>query len=60
MEVLLVTDEIREGILAGSNTSELREIARASGMMSLKDVGLGQVVAGITSIEAALEVTGGH
>jgi len=60
MEVLLVTDEIREGILVGSNTSQLREVAQASGMMSLKDVGLGKVVAGITSIEAALEVTGGH
>jgi type IV pilus assembly protein PilB len=60
MEVMLVNDEIRDGILIGSNTSELREIAKKSGMKALKEVGLDQVIEGTTSIEGALEVTGGE
>ena len=60
MEVLLVTDAIREAILSGSNSAELGAIARAAGMMSLKDAAISQVVLGVTSLEAALEVTGGE
>lgn len=59
MEVMLVNDQIREGILAGSTSTELREIARSNGMLSLKDVGLTRVKEGLTSLEASLEVTGG-
>ncbi len=60
MEVLLITDKVREAILAGANTSELRELARRNGMVSLKDAGLLRVRDGLTSLEAALEVTGGE
>jgi len=60
MEVLLINEHIRQGILMGSNTSELRELARKNGMISLKDAGMQRVRDGITSIEAALEVTGGE
>ncbi len=60
MEVMLVNDQIREGILAGATAGELREIARANGMLSLKDVGLTRVKDGLTSLEAAIEVTGGE
>ena len=60
MEVMLVNDKIREGILAGATSSELREIARESGMLSLKDVGLSRVKEGLTSLEASIEVTGGE
>ena len=60
MEVMLVNEKIREGILAGATASELREIARENGMLSLKDVGLTRVKDGLTSLEASIEVTGGE
>jgi len=60
MEVLLVNDALRQAVLAGANTSEIREIARRNGMITLKEAGLMRVREGITSIEAALEVTGGE
>ena len=60
MEVLLVNDAIRSGILMGANTSELRELARKNGMVTLKEAGLLRVKDGITSLEAAIEVTGGE
>ncbi len=60
MEVLLINDKIRNGILMGMNTGELRELGRENGMLSLKDSGLLRVKEGITSLEAALEVTGGE
>jgi len=58
MEVLLVNEAIRDGILIGANTSELRQMASDSGMLTLKDVGLQRVKDGLTSLETALEVTG--
>ncbi len=59
MEVLLVSDVIREAILRGANTGEIREMAVKSGMVSLKTAGLTRVRDGVTSLESALEVTGG-
>jgi type IV pilus assembly protein PilB len=60
MEVLEINDEIRDGVLKRMNSSEIREIARKNGMKTLKEVGLTRVREGLTSIEAALEVTGGE
>jgi type IV pilus assembly protein PilB len=59
MEVLLVNDAIREAILRGDNASQLRAAGIANGMVSLKQAGLERVRDGITSLTAALEVTGG-
>jgi len=59
MEVLLVDDAIRQGVLSGMNTGQLRELAIKKGMVSLKQAGLSRVRDGITSLEAALAVTGG-
>jgi type IV pilus assembly protein PilB len=59
MEVLLVTDTIREAILRGANSMELTDLGRENGMMTLKEAGLQRVKEGVTSLEAALEVTGG-
>ncbi|GAG10128.1 unnamed protein product, partial [marine sediment metagenome] len=60
MEVLLVNEEIRDGILRGANTGEIRKLAQKNGMMSLKEAGLERVKQGSTSLEAAIEVTGGE
>ena len=59
MEVLLVNEKIRQGILSGMNTGEIRELAIEKGMVSLKEAGLTRVREGLTSLEAALAVTGG-
>lgn len=60
MEVLTVTDAIRASIVKGAPSSELRELAVSEGMVTLKDAGMMKVRNGITSIHAALEVTGGE
>ena len=60
MEVLLLDDAIREAILRGDNTGEIRKIAVDNGMIPLKEVGLQQVREGVTTLEVALEVTGGE
>ena len=60
MEVLTVEDVIRDAIVHGKTTSELRHLAIANGMISLKEVGLMKVRDGLTSLAAALEVTGGE
>ena len=60
MEVLTVTDSIRGAIVKGSPASTLQELAVASGMVTLKDAGLLKVRNGVTSLHAALEVTGGE
>jgi len=60
MEVLPVEDNIRDAIVHGMTTSDLRALAIRNGMISLKDVGLMKVRDGITSLAAALEVTGGE
>ncbi|MFU8780322.1 MAG: GspE/PulE family protein [Kiritimatiellia bacterium] len=60
MEVLLVDDEIRRGILSGMNTGEIREAGVKRGMVTLKQAGLTRVKNGVTSLEAALAVTGGE
>jgi type IV pilus assembly protein PilB len=58
MEVLTVDDAVRDAIVHGMTTSDLRALAVKHGMIPLKDVGLMKVRDGITSLTGALEVTG--
>ena len=60
MEVLTVGDKIREIIMRGEDSAKIRDLAIAEGMLPLKMVGLRKVREGLTSIQAALEVTGGE
>ena len=60
MEVLLVNEAIRQAVLNGRNSGEIREEAIKNGMISLKQCGLLRVRDGLTSIDAALAVTGGE
>lgn len=59
MEVLLVDDDLRQAIIRGATTTELQEAGKRNGMVTLKDAGLTRVKEGLTSLEAALAVTGG-
>ena len=58
MEVLPVSDRVRAEIVRGSASSIIRDVAVDEGMVTLKRVGMLKVRAGLTSLHAALEVTG--
>ncbi len=61
MEVLSVDELIRPLILRGATSGEIQKLAvEKNGMLTLKTVGLMKVKSGITSLTAALEVTGGE
>ncbi len=60
MEVLPVTPKIRAIIEKGGNAEVLKALALEEGMVTLKEAGMRKVRAGITSLEAAFEVTGGE
>ena len=60
MEVLPVTERIKELIMKGATSGEIRDAAQAEGMMTLKYVGLKKVKEGVTSLEDAMELTGGE
>lgn len=60
MEVLPVADNIRDAIVKNTPSSIIRELAIQNGMVTLKDAGLLKVRNGLTSLAAALEVTGGE
>lgn len=60
MEVLPITPRVREIIERGGDSEKLRLLALEEGMVSLKEAGMRKVRAGMTSLEAAFEVTGGE
>ena len=60
MEVLPISNAIREVIEKGGNAEVLRALALQEGMVTLKEAGMRKVRAGVTSLQAAFEVTGGE
>ncbi len=56
-EILELTDEIKEMILARKPTSEIKKIAMEQGMIPIRGNGLARVKAGVTSIEELNRVT---
>ena len=56
-EILELTDEIKEMILAKKPTSEIKKIAMEQGMIPIRKNGLNCVKAGVTSIEELNRVT---
>ena len=56
--MLPVSDDVRTAIVKGLPSDAIRKIAVKEGMMTLKDVGLLKVRDGLTSLKAALAVTG--
>jgi len=58
MEVLTVTDRIRDITVKGGTAAAIRDMAVKEGMITLKEVGLMKVRDGLTSLRSALEVTG--
>ena len=60
MEVLPISPRIRGIIERGGDAEKLKELALQEGMVTLKEAGMRKVRAGVTSLEAAFEVTGGE
>jgi len=58
-EVMVVNQEIRELISQKATFQKIREIARATGMMTLYEVALKKVEDGTTSLEEALSIAMG-
>ena len=56
-EVMEITDEIRELILIGASSLELRKKSIEDGMISLRESGLHKIRAGVTTIEEVLRET---
>jgi type IV pilus assembly protein PilB len=58
LEVLLVSDALREQILTNTSAKAIRELALKEGMKTLAMAGIGKAKAGLTSLEEVLRVTG--
>jgi type IV pilus assembly protein PilB len=58
-EVMPATPEIKELILRGAPTSEIKSTAVAQGMKTLRQAGLQKVLEGTTTLEETLRVTFG-
>jgi type IV pilus assembly protein PilB len=56
-EVMPITQELRDAVLKSARTEELREIAQAQGMKTLRQAGLLKVLEGTTTVEEVLRVT---
>ncbi len=60
MEVLPISPKIRALVEKGGDADLLRKLALDEGMVTLKEAGMIKVRQGLTSLEAAFEVTGGE
>ncbi len=60
MEVLPISPKIRNLIEKGGDAEILKKLALEEGMVTLKEAGMRKVRAGLTSLQAAFEVTGGE
>ncbi len=56
-ELLVMNDELRDMIMRNASTDDLRERAKAYGMVALRDAGLEAVYQGITTLEEIVRET---
>ncbi len=56
-EMVMVTDEIRNHVLRNADSTTVKKVAKADGMISLRDDGIRKVVSGATTIEEVVRVT---
>jgi type IV pilus assembly protein PilB len=59
-EFLEITPDIQEAVVQRRPTRDIRDIAVAQGMRSLRDAGLRKVAAGITTVDEIVRVTYGN
>ena len=56
-EVMPVNEHLRDMILTGASTADLRRVAQDHGMKTLRQAGLERVTDGVTTVEEVLRVT---
>jgi len=56
-EILVLSPHIRELVLKRARESEIKEVGRKEGMVTLREDGLSRVIEGLTSLEEILRVT---
>ncbi|MEO8604820.1 MAG: type II secretion system ATPase GspE [bacterium] len=56
-ELLVIDDEVRNLTMKSADSSSIRRVAAAKGMMSLREDGAEKVLRGLTTIEEVLRVT---
>ena len=56
-EILILSDRVRELVMDGAATDEIRVVAKEQGMRSLRDSGLLAIFDGITTVEEVLRET---
>jgi type IV pilus assembly protein PilB len=57
-EVLTITERLRQLIMGGAPSSDLRQAAQAEGVISLREDGLAKARAGLTTLKEVLAETG--
>jgi type IV pilus assembly protein PilB len=57
-EVLLVTDALRDAVVADASITDLRRLANTEGMITLRHDGFRKVREGITTIEEVIQISG--
>ncbi|MDX1607054.1 MAG: hypothetical protein R3202_12740, partial [Candidatus Competibacterales bacterium] len=57
VELLVMTDRIRQLVLKHADAGDIERAARAEGMYTMYEDGLRKAVAGLTTIEDVLRVT---
>ena len=56
-ELMMINDDIRDMIMQNASTDELRNAARANGMVTLRDAGMDAVFEGTTTAEEVIRET---
>ena len=56
-EVLEMTDALRDAVLNGASTAELKEEAIRGGMQTIRRAGLNKLAEGVTTVEEVLRVS---
>ena len=56
-EVMPLADPIREAVIAGASTAEVKRTAITSGMCTLRRSGINKIAEGVTTVEEVLRIT---
>ncbi|NPA14930.1 MAG: type IV-A pilus assembly ATPase PilB [Deferribacteres bacterium] len=56
-EMMEITDEMRKAIVKGAPEDEIREMAKANGMVTLREAGIIKAQKGLTTLEEVLRAT---
>jgi type IV pilus assembly protein PilB len=56
-EVMPMVDLLREGVLSGASSAEIKRLAIESGMTTLRRSGINKLAEGVTSVEEVLRIT---